>query len=131
MTLIIGLAGCSSVCLVNETDQAKNVKVLSRYDGRSDRKWGIENEHKLEQCIKKTHYHYSQGNYLADIIGVFNVAAINARPSCLLKKAKNEVANSPDWVAVESSHYHAEAGLVYNINTYACPPNIQFDFPKK
>lgn len=116
------LMGCSSICLVNETEGAKNVNVIVRYTDEG--RWKKENDLKLKLCVLNSRYSYSQGPVFTDYIPSFT---INSEPSCLLKKAKNEAINHKNLIVIEDAYHHFELGLQYHIETYRCPKEIQFE----
>ncbi|MCP4322409.1 MAG: hypothetical protein GY787_11295 [Alteromonadales bacterium] len=109
------LGGCSSICIVSGGAGTADVTVGGFQE------LGKENTKKLQSCVKKTSYNYSQGSILSDFIP----SGINTLPSCLLRKAKND-AFIDGLVVIERSYFHFEAGLQYNVSTYKCPINIEF-----
>ncbi|MFV0679509.1 hypothetical protein [Ottowia sp.] len=117
------LAGCSSICLINEAPGAEKIPVLVRSSGYFQ-KWGEANDQKLQSCAAhKTHY-YSQGPVLADYIPSFE---FSVKPSCLLKKAKNEALSDSNGMVVEDFYFHFEAELQYRATAYGCPEGVQFE----
>lgn len=121
LIVLFGQISCSSICLVKETQEAKNIEVIIRSKEYKD--WGKDNENKLKSCTALRNFSYSQGFVWANYIPSFN---INSKPSCLLKKAKNHAAHKESVFVIENSYHHFEAGLQYSVHVYQCPKGTEF-----
>ena len=114
LTLVL-LGGCSSVCLVDEEPGAANLKVYNLNTFNDD------DSLKLESCLERSRYSYSQGPIIADYIP----SGINGQPHCLLKKAKNDAVKD-NLILIEYAYNHFEIGLQYSVATYKCPATVNF-----
>jgi len=116
------LMACSSICLVPTKKGSGNAEVYT-VSHHANTVWLEALETKLAQCDVVASERYSQGNIMADFVP----SPINSSPSCLLRKAKNNVVSQHgSLVLVEYYWYHFEAGLQYNLLTYECPDDVIF-----